>query len=497
MKQTRIDPEAVWKEYASGKAYNARIGLYDRVRQNEDFYLGRQWEGLEAPDLEQPVLNFLKRAVNYFVSMLVSDDVSAVVVPRGETASAADEAAAEVINAELARVLERVRVQSLHRDLLRNVAVDGDGVFYLHFSPATGEIEVENLDNTKVLFGNPYQREVQKQPYILLVKRELAENVSRRCGFEVAGDSDPDGGAGGENADTRLVTVLTRLWRDERTGTIHMTQVTRDAVLRPETDTGCRLYPIAWMCWENVKSSYHGQAAISGLIPNQIAVNRLMALAIHNEKMTAFPKILYNAEKIDSWSNRVGEAIAVNGTPGDAVATSFRAADMSGQVTLIIKNLIDWTKELMGASDAALGSVRPDNTSAIIAVQKAASQPLELQKLSFFRFVEEYVHIMLDLMHAYYGIRRVRFSADGEGGRAAGLAVDFAQLLAAAPEIRVDVGSSPYWNELTQVQTLDNLFTKGIIRDAVTYLEQLPDKYVRNKNKLIEKLKALPETTAV
>ena len=69
MKHTRIDPEAVWQEYASGKAYNARIGLYDRVRQNEDFYLGRQWEGLEAPDLEQPVLNFLKRAVKQNVGI--------------------------------------------------------------------------------------------------------------------------------------------------------------------------------------------------------------------------------------------------------------------------------------------------------------------------------------------------------------------------------------------------------------------------------------------
>lgn len=481
----RTSPPDVWREYEAGRNYNARIGLYDTVKQNENFYLGRQWEGLEAPDLETPVLNFLKRAVNYFVSMLVSDDVSAVV-----TAAQPD---AGIIDAELARVLDRTGVHSMHRDLLRNAAVDGDGVFYLRFSPEENDIVVENLDNTKVIFGNPYVTDVQLQPYILLVKRELAESVSERAGIEIAGESE---GAehGDESTDARLVTVVTKLWRDRLSGTVRMTQVTRRHVVRPDTDTGLRLYPIAYMSWDRVKNCYHGQAAITGLIPNQIAVNRLMALAIHNEKMTAFPKILYNAEKIDSWSNRVGEAIAVNGDPEAAVATSFRAADMSPSVTLIVKSIIEWTKELMGASDAALGNVRPDNTSAIIALQKASSQPLELQKLAFFRFVEDYVRIMLDIMRTCYGIRRVPVESDGQ--TVGYVDADFSALLAGVSDVRVDVGSSPYWNELTQVQTLDNLFTKGIITDAVTYLEQIPDKYVRNKNRLIEKLKAWPHTTA-
>ena len=34
---------------------------------------------------------------------------------------------------------------------------------------------------------------------------------------------------------------------------------------------------------------------------------------------------------------------------------------------------MQFTKEFSGATDAALGSVRPDNTSAIIALQKASS----------------------------------------------------------------------------------------------------------------------------
>jgi hypothetical protein len=39
------------------------------------------------------------------------------------------------------------------------------------------------------------------------------------------------------------------------------------------------------------------------------------------------------------------------------------------------------------------------------------------------------------------------------------------------------------------VQTLDGLFKAGIITDAVTYLESLPDHVLRNKGKIIEELK--------
>ena len=40
-----------------------------------------------------------------------------------------------------------------------------------------------------------------------------------------------------------------------------------------------------------------------------------------------------------------------------------------------------------------------------------------------------------------------------------------------------------------QVQTTDNLFSKGIIADAVTYLEAIPNGYIKNKSDIIKKLK--------
>ena len=71
------EPAAVWREYQNGRAYKEQLGLYEQVRKNENFYNDRQWEGVKAPDLVKPVFNFLKPVVNYYIAMLISDDIAA------------------------------------------------------------------------------------------------------------------------------------------------------------------------------------------------------------------------------------------------------------------------------------------------------------------------------------------------------------------------------------------------------------------------------------
>ena len=42
-------PRDVWAEYQRGVDYNTAIDLYETVRVNRNFFLGKQWEGLHAP----------------------------------------------------------------------------------------------------------------------------------------------------------------------------------------------------------------------------------------------------------------------------------------------------------------------------------------------------------------------------------------------------------------------------------------------------------------
>lgn len=529
MKKDAFEPRKVWEEYEKGIAYKQSIGLYDNVKKNENFYLGRQWVGLNAPDLPKPVLNFLKRVVSYQVAMIMSEDVGISLTPHRPTKEA--KTVAMVLAEEINRVIEQAGTKSMHREIIRNAAVDGDGCMYLFFDPdaetgqdAKGDIRAEIAENINVHFGNPYIRDEQKQPYIIIAQRRQLQDVKREAKENgedpdmIRADADEYQGESGDNSD--IVTVLIKLWKKD--GTVWAAKTTADAVVKAPEDTALKLYPVAWMPWEYVKSSYHGEAVITGLIPNQIAVNRLAAMMIRSEEMTAFPKYAYDGQRVKNWSNKVGEAIRIEGGIGgvtDAVASIVHGASASAQVMQTIDSIISMTRDFMGASDAALGNVRPDNTSAIIAVQQATGIPLELQRRAFFDFVEKYVRIMVDMMRAYYGIRTVTVSDPDiiaemtlpklKGQRMAGtqaqevvdimveeelpeavdINVDFGQLGGANMVLSVDVGSSAYWSEITQMQTLDNLVSRGILDDAELYVEQIPEKYLKGKRKVLNRIR--------
>ncbi len=490
----KMDAESIWKEYRKGVQYNSELDLYDTIRKNENFYIGKQWEGLNAPDLAKPVINVLKRVVSYFISMVVADDVAAQFTPFKK--SDESEMYAKALNYEVERVIEEADLKSLSRDALRDAAVDGDGAIYFYYDPETRCVAAEVIEASNVHFGNTASADINAQPYIIISAAKTLDSVrdeARRLGFNeetlasIVPDEDENcydvrGYSGSER-----VTVLLKLWREN--GKIYAAKSTKNLLLRGKFETNYTRYPVAILPWEKIKNSCRGNSAIGAMIPNQIAINQLFAMAIHHVKTMAFPKIIYDASKIDAWSNKVGQAIGTHGNPNDAVATGFRAPDMSAQVLQLIENLIQKTLEFMGASDAALGNVAPNNTSAIIATQKASAMPLELQRLAFYRFTEDYVKIIVDIMRAHYGIREV--CVDNEC-----VSIDFANISDSEMRMRVDIGAATYWSELMQMQTLDNLFTRGIITDAVTYLESVPERYIHGKAKLIAKLNERAEAAA-
>ena len=493
-------PEEIFQEYQKGVDYKSRIGLYETVQQNENFYLGKQWEGVNAPDLDKPVFNVLGRVLSYFLSTIVSDDVAAQVSLFDGKPDEGEQIALDVVSQQFDQIMEQDSTKAKNRLIVRNAAVDGDGYLYTWFDPsektgqeAQGRIKTEIIENTNLYFGNTQRADIQSQPWVVVASRllldtarRLAPNEQTAAAIVPDGDDRPER----EEEDEERVTVLTKFWKVQSDGEarVYCTRCTKTAVLKAPFDTGLTLYPLAGMSWQSVKDSCHGRAAISGLIPNQIFINKLMAMCMEHAKRMAFPKIVYSRAAFpNGWDNRVGVAVAANRNLTDAVTAKTASVDMPAQVMTLIDKVITYTKDLMGASDAALGNVKPDNTSAIIAVQKASSVPLELQRMAFYQFVEDTVRIFLDMMRADYGTRKVVY-LDSEGEKQE-LEFDFSILGEMCLQLNVDVGASTYWSELMQVQTIDNLFERGIITDPVTYLESIPDGYIKNKAGLIASVK--------
>jgi hypothetical protein len=145
-----------------------------------------------------------------------------------------------------------------------------------------------------------------------------------------------------------------------------------------------------------------------------------------------------------------------------------------------------------------MGDARPDNTSAILALQRAANTPMELTRHDLYRSLEELGAIFNDLMRVCYGTRTVKarpflhsskpFGIDLTGVELEQL-FDFSLLGEIPVSLSVDVGASSYWSEIASMQTLDNLLLQGQI-PIEEYLKRVPAGYIPKKQELIDVLTA-------
>jgi hypothetical protein len=276
----------------------------------------------------------------------------------------------------------------------------------------------------------------------------------------------------------------------ETTYTITASKSVETAYIYKDVDTGLQYYPVAWGNWERQKNTYHGRALATGLLPNQIFINRMFAMVMYHLMMTAFPKAVYNADLIDVWDNEIGSAIGVSGMDTSAnirnIAGYLEPGNMSNQIIQTIELAMQYTKETMGISDVAMGAIEnPKNTSAIIAVQKSSAIPLENPKANLYEWIEDIGRILFDMMGAYYGERPLVVDIKGQKQL---VTYDFKQFKQQWLNVRADVGESSYWSEIASLQTLDSLLDREKI-EFIDYLERVPDEYIPQKQELISKIK--------
>ncbi len=503
--KTKTPTTDEWKLYEQGKAYNVSLDLYNKVASNERFYRGDQWEGARQGNLPRPVFNIFKRIIDFYVSSILSTSVAmkfSFAEPFGDGLPVGVEKAAEyekLLNGIAERQWEQQRMEELMDEALTDAALSGDAVAYTYWDPSVrtgqaykGDFRTVLVDNTDVFFGNPNCKDVQKQPWILISGREHIDDLraqAKKNGrteeeiSRIKADSSTETGSGDlakiELENTRCISLI-KLWRNEN-GVICYRKSTRDAVICDSVETGLRGYPIAVMNWTGAKSSWHGEAVATSLTENQIFINKGYAMVMKHMMDTAFSKVVYDGTILEDWSNRVGEAIKVDG-PVEGVAKVILPGQMQSGMLEVINMAMSATKECLGATDTALGDVEPNNTSAILALQKASTLPLESVKRRFYRFIEDIGLVWLDFMTSYYGEGRL-VRIDGKYVRF-GLGKNRDALF----ECRIDVGPSAYWSEIACLNTLDNLLQNGHI-NIIQYLERLPENLLSSKQQLIDEIK--------
>lgn len=543
MNKKWYSPEQVEAEYKSGQTFKSglgRRGMYEQNKINERFFAGDQWHGAQCGQ-DRPLLqhNVIKRIGDYKMAVVgaasvtvgySADGIPCIADERENIRATMKDLAVggtmdeltetEKINLVMGALsdyfrvsAERVKFEDKKSAVLRNAYISGTGVLYTYWddrimtglyadegrtTPIKGDIACQVLDIENVYFGDPNLDSVQDQPYIILAQRKRVDDIKRqmrrnRRPQDEIDSIKPDRETGyqsGDRADdepmnSQKALVLTKLYKEwDETGEqyrVMAVEVCGKATVRREWDTKLRLYPIAKMSWDARNNCAYGDSEITNLIPNQIAINRTNTAAAWAVMMIGMPIMIVDGDAVPyEVTNDPGQIIRVYGANGTPI-TFVQPPNFSPQFDNLVNSLIGNTLAQNGANDAALGNMRPDNMSAIVAVREAATMPMQMTQNRFYSFVEDVARIWVDFWVCMYGKRSLHIS-DKNGDWY--LPFDAEQYKNLLIRIKIDVGAAGVWSEAQSIQTLDGLLEAGVI-DAAQYLERLPKGIVPDLNGLL------------
>ena len=516
MEKEKNTPKEIYEQFIAGEDYKRSIGergIYEQSRMNERFYAGDQWHGVNAGNTRPLVRrNIIKRIGEYKISSVCASPVKVRFVadgaPTPDMMKEEMEGITELLSDYVETTKERLRFDNVLEDAVREAFISGTAFLYTYWDNEVptgmfadeyckvsvyGDVKSQVLSGVNVVLGDPNDKDVQAQPYVIISQRRtlssvraeaeangldatlIASDESTRFNAGDRGAAEPDGGI--------RVTVLTKLYKVRENGKVHVKgiRVTEKATVRGEWDLGISVYPLSRFSWLERSSSAYGDSEVTYLIPNQIAINRALSAAVWSAMITGMPKTVVNGDLIDEpVNNDPGQIITISaGSDYDVqrAISYLHPPQFASQIQAVVRDVAESTLADSGANEVALGDIRPDNAAAIIAMREAALQPMQCYRNRFYTFVEDIARVWAEFWLNMYGKRTVK-----AGGKL--VEVDFDRYKSLILSVRVDVGASTLWGETVTVSSLDNLFAKGVI-DAKEYLARLPKGTIPDRDGLI------------
>lgn len=506
----------IWKLYEKGKDFQNKMNLVWETTQNYRFYEGDHWNGLDSGGEKMPIVEIIKPIIDYKTTILTTNQLEALYTPQNYTAPPMEQdimrEVCKQLSHEFQRYWEQNNMDTVLYDLVMDAQISGDAYVYLYFEPSKekkngvekeGNIRSELVPNTSIMFGDENERDIQKQPYILIISRREVNAVKQRakaygCSKQLIEQIVPDelkeqmtGNTDEVDQESKCLCVL-KMWKED--GKLHCAESTKTVVYRKDDVIPSKLYPIAPFVWERRQGQCRGVSEVHKYIPNQIWVNRIEAYRLISAKIAAFPRIVFSSNLINKEDiNAVGAALEVEDNDIAKAMESvgyINPAPMSQDAKLVLEEVMTYTKDAAGAADVATGREKFDNYSALLAIQQSAQAPLARQTQRLKSTIEAIARIVFEYWCAYFpnGLQiPTRLAVDNPlmasatplGTEAVGQEIDVMikvteeDLRKLDVNIRVDITPTTPINKLTEQQKADNL----LIGQQITF-----DEYVEILN---------------
>lgn len=444
-------PSEIFREYEKGRNYKSGLGekgMYEQNAVNRRFYSGDQWYGASV-SAERPLVrhNIVRRIGEYKMGELVNSLASVKLYADGIGFTLKD---AESIKTDKAKLSEgeyefekipsdkehkllcstltdylkvsvkRNRLSEKLVDIVKNSFITGSGVLYTYWDTSAafgkGDIACEVLPIENLYFGDNTAETVEKQPYIIIVTRPDTREVKRIA--ELNG-CDPEL-IKPDNLSENKTTVYTKLFRNFQSdnGHIMAVSVTEKAYVRPEYDTFLTKYPINIFNWEKQENCIFGDSEITHLIPNQIAINRMLSASVWASMYMGMPIMTVNGDTVtEDITNDPGQIIKVYGTNEDVAGAVHYVAppDFSSGFDSCVASLIQNTLESSGAGMTALAKMSYNNTAAIESIAMTTGVSAAGLRVRYLCFLSDIALTFVDFWMNKYGKRNLLI--EDENGR--------------------------------------------------------------------------------
>ncbi len=511
--QDKIKETDIWTLYEQNVSYCRMMGMFTDTDRNHRMYNGDQWNGLKVDGIEKIQYNFIKPIVKYKTGIIMTNLFGINYSSENFENKAFRNNATKIcklLNKKASRIWEHDYMDLKLRRVVKDAAINDEGIIYVTFNEETGLPVNEVIDKNDIFYGNENDSDIQSQPYILVKQRKpvsevqqiaRANGVSDEMIAHIMGDNDnlEETGETAKYEKDPMCTIVTKLYKYN--GIVCFAKSTRYVEIKKDVKAGLTYYPVAHLLWEEKKGSARGEGEVRQLIPNQLETNKTAMRRALTVKNTAYPHKVASTDKITNPNDieKVGATIKIHNQTVDDVRKIFsyvQPAQMSTDAEKLLNELINSTRELAGAGEVATGQVNPESASgrAILAVKQASEQPLTEHLVYVKGFVEDLARIYLDIITVYNdSIQLEEEITDPKTKEKTTVLVEVQKvsLEALQPVVKVDITPKSAFDKYAQEQSIENLLTAGMftsqrIPELKLYVQALDDDSNMPKQKVLD-----------
>lgn len=474
---------------------------------------GSQWNGIESGDEKLSSRDFLSGIVNHKVAMVA---MNLMTINYSSLNHGPDQEqfrdACDKLNQFAASKWELTKMDTKDWDMVNAACVSGDSYLFFYNSNLDSQI----IDRTNIYLSDEQEPDMQKQKHVIIYERRFVSDVkedAKNNGIKqdeiekIVSDEDTENLpkiAQEEVKSGEKCSCL--LYIEKKADGIYISRSTQTVIYQKETKIdGLKRIPIASMIWFKKRGSARGVGEVKRWLNNQINANKLCVRRELNNKMTGYPKPVYDATAVQNPLdvNNIGTAIKLNGQPASKIRDFFdyvAPQAMSGDGLELQNELINGTRDLANAGDSATGAINPEKASgtAIIAVKDQQAIATSKQGAYHKQFIEDVAAIWLDMWIAYNpnGLEVPTEEHLEDGTTVTNIQVIPAEILQQLEiNIRIDVSPTNPYSKFAREQAIENALAQNHI-SFEEYVEALDDDANAPKGKfkdILEKRKALQE----